>query len=430
MATGLPATPTRPRAHDAPSGDQAPAAGDDVAHGPTDHAADGDGAMRGEGTTRDARRVDTDRHATPEAGVAQRTARPGKPSRDTRGDDDAPHDDAFARLLDPVAAEAAKPTTALQAAAPQQAAAQDPHARPAALPDQLPGQLLGLLASLAPGASPASSPAVTPTAADGAGNSASSAQANALPAATAAMQAGTPPAAAAGAQVAASIAGDPPPASGSGTLDTPSSALQTGKDAGAPVATMHAEQPTASAPATHVDGNANTPAASFDALLHASTSVPAATPVDNARTVAAAPTPLAQPADPRNGYGDELGGNLVWMAEQRLGHARLHVAPEHLGPIEVRLQLDGSQVQASFLSAQPDVRHALEASLPRLRELLGQHGLQLAQADVGQRQQDPRGLPTQRRKADGRESTHGDGLASPVLPHARVVARGLLDEYA
>ncbi|MGN6513089.1 MAG: flagellar hook-length control protein FliK, partial [Lysobacteraceae bacterium] len=192
-----------------------------------------------------------------------------------------------------------------------------------------------------------------------------------------------------------------------------------GEAAGVPLASAH-------------PGGSDTPAApAFDALLHAAGASaplpdgPRAVPVG---TTASAPAPLAQPADPRAGYGDEFGGNLVWMAEQRLGHAQLHVSPDHLGPIEVRLQLEGSQVHASFLSAQPEVRHALEASLPRLRELLGEHGLQLAQADVGQRQHDGRALPMQQPEADGRDPLD-DGLA-PTLPTRIRAARGLLDEYA
>lgn len=140
-----------------------------------------------------------------------------------------------------------------------------------------------------------------------------------------------------------------------------------------------------------------------------------------------APAPLLQPASAGAGYGDELGTNIVWLAEQRIGHAQLQVTPDHLGPIEVRLQLDGARVHAEFYSAQADVRHALEASLPRLRDLLGQHGLQLGQADVGQRQHDGRhARPTSNQ---GDTDCFPDGSSRP-LPATTHRVRGLLDEYA
>ena len=137
--------------------------------------------------------------------------------------------------------------------------------------------------------------------------------------------------------------------------------------------------------------------------------------------------PLPQPADPGAGYGDDFGKGVLWMTEKALGHAQLRVTPDHLGPIDVRLQLDGARVHAEFSSAQPEVRQALEASLPRLREMLGQHGLELAQADVGQRQQDPRPRPAAGRDAGGPES--GTETQPIALPPRRL-ARGLLDEYA
>ncbi|GAB3735921.1 flagellar hook-length control protein FliK [Luteimonas pelagia] len=143
------------------------------------------------------------------------------------------------------------------------------------------------------------------------------------------------------------------------------------------------------------------------------------------------PLPLAQPADPGAGFDDGIGANLAWMAERRIGHAELRLNPEHLGPVEVRMRLEGDRVHAEFHSAQADVRQALEATLPRLRDLLGQHGLQLAQADVGARQQHEA-----RQGGSGRgegASPDADGTLAtgdrPAPGPARTV-RGLLDEYA
>lgn len=133
---------------------------------------------------------------------------------------------------------------------------------------------------------------------------------------------------------------------------------------------------------------------------------------------------VAMPADPAAGLDDAFGSRIVWMAEQRVGHADIRVTPEHLGTIEVRVQLDGTKVSAEFFSAQADVRQALEAGMGRLRDQLGQHGLQLAQADVGQ--QRPDGAP-QEQAPDGRDGEPADpDVAAPTV----VRARRLLDEIA
>lgn len=156
-------------------------------------------------------------------------------------------------------------------------------------------------------------------------------------------------------------------------------------------------------------------------------------------TTATAPL-LQQPVDPGNGYGDGFSGHVAWMAGQRVGHAEIRVVPEHLGVIDIRLQVDGSDVRADFHSSQPEVRQALEASLPRLREMLGQQGLQLAHAGIGHGQSQNQGQGQM--QGDGQSPAGAfqgqdaaDQLARPgetgsPLPANFRQARGLLDVYA
>lgn len=139
---------------------------------------------------------------------------------------------------------------------------------------------------------------------------------------------------------------------------------------------------------------------------------------------------LQQPVDPAQGYDEPFGAHVAWLAGQRIGHAEIRVVPEHLGAIDIRLQMDGSTVRAEFHSSQPEVRQALEASFPRLREMLGQQGLQLSHAGVGQ------GQGGQRQAGDGapRQGQTGgltlpQDAGSPLPPDFRR-ARGLLDVYA
>lgn len=183
----------------------------------------------------------------------------------------------------------------------------------------------------------------------------------------------------------------------------------------------------AMAPSGNDAAPAPEPTTRADAIAALASTPPAAT-TDTLRAAppTTLPSTLAQPAEPGAGYGDEFGANLAWMAERRLGHAEIRLNPEHLGPIDVRLQLDGERVHAEFHSAHAEVRHALEASLPRLRDLLGQHGLQLAQADVGQR----RGEGQQSPVPGGVEQRDAEEDSLAPLQGRVHRARGLLDEYA
>lgn len=197
--------------------------------------------------------------------------------------------------------------------------------------------------------------------------------------------------------------------------------------------------PVASAPQS--DGQAAAPATAFAAAdaappLAADAPTPAPqwlspTHGATASTTPAPPPavvmsqPVQQPVDAGAGYDDSFGTQVAWLAEQRIGEAQIRVSPEHLGTIDIRLQLDGTQVRAEFHSAQAEVRQTLEASLPRLRDLLGQHGLQLAHAGVGQGHKQREGTPFA--QTPGTTSRNeGDAVPPPGFRRAR----GLLDVYA
>lgn len=144
---------------------------------------------------------------------------------------------------------------------------------------------------------------------------------------------------------------------------------------------------------------------------------------------AAFPTPL--PLHDRR-FAESLGNRVQWLAEQGGGEVRLRLAPEGLGPVEIRLQLDGERVDLAMHAVQAETRQALEQALPRLREMLAQNGLQLGQADVGQGQgQTPQDGERKAAAAASVAAGVGDATAGPLLQvEAPRRGNGLLDLYA
>lgn len=82
------------------------------------------------------------------------------------------------------------------------------------------------------------------------------------------------------------------------------------------------------------------------------------------------------------GWGAELSQKVVWLANQQQQVAQINVTPPQLGPIEIRLNLSTDQASAIFVSPHASVRDAIEAALPRLREMLAENGLNLGNVDV------------------------------------------------
>ncbi|QNH12860.1 flagellar hook-length control protein FliK [Xanthomonas sp. SI] len=205
-----------------------------------------------------------------------------------------------------------------------------------------------------------------------------------------------------------------------------------GGDASAPVAALAALATASDKSADSGSDVASTGTDPINLLATAGIHSPARS-ADSAAPFTGSPTPT--PNLHGDNFDDELGTRMSWLADQKIGHAHIKLSPAELGPVEVRLHLNGDQVNASFSSAQPEVRQALENSLPRLRDMLGQHGFQLGQADVGQQQQQASQNARQGGGPNGGNGSNAGGagdelLGSVGIPSVVLRQRGLLDAYA
>jgi flagellar hook-length control protein FliK len=98
-------------------------------------------------------------------------------------------------------------------------------------------------------------------------------------------------------------------------------------------------------------------------------------------TSTAAPAPL-QPMANAATWAQNLGDRVLLLADQGTQQATLHLQPEHLGPLQIHIQLDDGTAQVSFSVHHPDTRAAVTDALPKLREMFNEQGLTLLQANV------------------------------------------------
>ncbi len=109
-----------------------------------------------------------------------------------------------------------------------------------------------------------------------------------------------------------------------------------------------------------------------------------AEPTQAARPAALAPltVPLGDPE-----LGGELAARVNVMLKQGSQEASLQLNPPELGRLDIRIITEGDQARVQFAVHNPDAREIIEQSLPRLREMLEQGGLQLARSDVADQSQ-------------------------------------------
>jgi flagellar hook-length control protein FliK len=145
------------------------------------------------------------------------------------------------------------------------------------------------------------------------------------------------------------------------------------------------------------------------------------------------PQPVGTPA-----WDDALSGRVVWMTKNDVQSAEIRLNPEDLGPIEVRLSLSGDQnstATVQFTATQGATRDAIEAALPRLREMLEASGISLGNASVDAGNAGQAGNPGEfTRAARGQSGSRVEGPpdAAGELRISRPARRGngLVDTFA
>ncbi|HEY0961893.1 MAG TPA: flagellar hook-length control protein FliK [Pseudomonadales bacterium] len=96
---------------------------------------------------------------------------------------------------------------------------------------------------------------------------------------------------------------------------------------------------------------------------------------------------------------EDLGTRLEWLTEMNLEKAELQLHPAELGLLEIQISTGDEGTSVSFVTHNPEARVLIEDSMPKLRELLANQGMQLGDSQVSQQSgqqrdaQDMSGIP-------------------------------------
>ena len=121
------------------------------------------------------------------------------------------------------------------------------------------------------------------------------------------------------------------------------------------------------------------------ALAQAQATVPAQGAASAAPAVAAesrVETPFGHPD-----FADEMVAHVAQhasLSRHGLREVTLHLNPVEMGPVSVRIAIEGSVASVDFAATQAATRQQLEQSLPALAAALGEDGLSLGSSSVGE----------------------------------------------
>lgn len=137
-------------------------------------------------------------------------------------------------------------------------------------------------------------------------------------------------------------------------------------------------------------------------------------------------------------WDNQVTQKVIFMAAGGEQSASLTLNPPELGPMQVVLSVSNDTTNVTFSAAQPEVRQALENSMPKLREMLAESGISLGNANVNAN------MPDQAQANANQGGSHGGGhgqgrfnngnnVAAADTPAPRPSRRnenGLVDTFA
>jgi flagellar hook-length control protein FliK len=156
--------------------------------------------------------------------------------------------------------------------------------------------------------------------------------------------------------------------------------------------------------------------------------------IDAKADVPAITKPLTHPE-----WNKDIGERIVWMSSKAIPSAEIRLNPQHLGPVSVRVDVSDDKASVMFTSQHAVVRETLEASIPKLREMMSSHQLDLVEVNISQGSVSDQGRSQSQTFAQTSEQGQGltgsvsegvDDIEQEIDSGRAVVSNGLLSLYA
>ncbi len=90
-------------------------------------------------------------------------------------------------------------------------------------------------------------------------------------------------------------------------------------------------------------------------------------------------TPIQHPQ-----WNQSLGQSVQWMVNNNIQQADIKLNPPDLGMLDIRISVTNDQASVTFVAHNSAVRDALESAIPRLRDMLEESGISLADVNVSE----------------------------------------------
>jgi flagellar hook-length control protein FliK len=129
-------------------------------------------------------------------------------------------------------------------------------------------------------------------------------------------------------------------------------------------------------------------------------------------------------------FSQGVANQISTMVDKNITSAKLQVNPPSLGPIEVRIAVQGDHAQVWMVSHSAVTRDALQSSTPTLRDMLNGQGFGQVSVDISQRSFQDRTPTAQTSYEWSADADRADKTMAGTVGASARSPSGALDAYA
>ncbi|EHL29011.1 flagellar hook-length control protein FliK [Legionella drancourtii] len=128
-------------------------------------------------------------------------------------------------------------------------------------------------------------------------------------------------------------------------------------------------------------------------------------------------------------WSKHFSDQVMWLGQQGIKSAVIKLHPEDLGPLEISIKVVNDSASINIASHSQQVRDLIDQSLPRLQEMMAEHGLNLSEVNIDS--------DTKERQFERHENSPSADLISHLEEDAiltpiknKAVPQGIIDYFA
>lgn len=131
-------------------------------------------------------------------------------------------------------------------------------------------------------------------------------------------------------------------------------------------------------------------------------------------------------------WGNAFNHQVMWLSQQKMNTATISLNPKELGPIDLNIQVHAKEAHITINTYHQDINELLQQTMPRLRDMLQNEGLNLTQVQIDTHVDAQTGSHAQERRfqhqMENHATVHDENVQDTLIQDRKT--QGVVDYFA